>query len=111
MLHVTLRCLALIALAVLFTLQQVYEPLVTIWVALGEFFHCVSFVLLLDLLITNRGFRGLSIKTQICFLLVYWFRYVDSFFADHPNHWIKVNKSLACSLQAMSPALPSVAFS
>lgn len=89
MLHVTLRWLALIALAVLFILQQVYAPLVTIWVALGEFLHCVSFVLLLDLLITNKGFKGLSIKTQICFLLVYWFRYFDSFFAEHSNHWIK----------------------
>lgn len=88
----TLRWLALIALAVLFILQQVYEPLVTIWVALGEFFHCASFVLLVDLLITNRGFRGLSVKTQICFLFVYWFRYFDSFFTEHPNHWIKALK-------------------
>ncbi|CDJ38740.1 ER lumen protein retaining receptor, related [Eimeria tenella] len=92
MLHVTLRWLALIALAVLFILQQLYEPLVTIWVALGEFFHCASFVLLLDLLISNRGFKGLSVKTQILFLLVYWFRYFDSFFTDHPNHWIKALK-------------------
>lgn len=90
MLHLTLRWLALIALALLFILQQVYEPLVTIWVALGEFFHCASFVLLVDLLITNRGFKGLSVKTQICFLFVYWFRYFDSFFTEHPNHWIKV---------------------
>ncbi|OEH73930.1 kdel endoplasmic reticulum proteinretention receptor 2 [Cyclospora cayetanensis] len=92
MLHVTLRWLALITLAVLFILQQVFEPLVTIWVALGEFFHCVSFILLLDLLITNKGYKGLSIKTQLCFLLVYWFRYLDNFFTDHPNHWIKVLK-------------------
>ncbi|KAL8438491.1 hypothetical protein Efla_002241 [Eimeria flavescens] len=92
MLHAALRWLALIALAVLFILQQVYVPLVTIWVALGEFFHCASFVLLLDLLITNKGFKGLSVKTQICFLLVYWFRYFDSFFAEHPNHWIKALK-------------------
>ncbi|KAL8270580.1 hypothetical protein Esti_005479 [Eimeria stiedai] len=92
MLHVTLRWLALIALAILFILQQVYEPLVTVWVALGEFFHCASFVLLIDLLITNKGLRGLSVKTQICFLLVYWFRYFDSFFAEHPNHWIKALK-------------------
>lgn len=89
--------LGLSALAVLFILQQVYVPLVTVWVALAEFFHCSSFLLLLHLLLTNGGFRGLSVKTQLLFAVVYWSRYVDSFFAVHPNHWIKVRGRQSCA--------------
>nr|PIL97740.1 putative KDEL endoplasmic reticulum proteinretention receptor 2 (KDELR2) [Toxoplasma gondii COUG] len=88
MLQTWIRLLTLMAVAALFIVQQVSYPLVTVWVALGEYLHCASYVLLLDLIITNRGLKGLSVKTQICFLFVHWFRYFDSFFSTHPNHWI-----------------------
>ncbi|CBZ49595.1 er lumen protein retaining receptor 2, related [Neospora caninum Liverpool] len=88
MLQMWIRLLTLMAVAALFIVQQVAYPLVTVWVALGEYLHCASYVLLLDLVITNRGLKGLSVKTQICFLFVHWFRYCDSFFTAHSNHWI-----------------------
>ncbi|PFH32410.1 putative KDEL endoplasmic reticulum proteinretention receptor 2 (KDELR2) [Besnoitia besnoiti] len=88
MLQTWIRLLTLMGVAALFIVQQVFYPLVTVWVALGEYLHCMSYVLLLDLIVTNRGLKGLSVKTQICFLFVHWFRYLDSFFTTHHNHWI-----------------------
>eukprot|EP00920_Eleutheroschizon_duboscqi_P037106 GHVT01088877.1.p1 GENE.GHVT01088877.1~~GHVT01088877.1.p1 ORF type:complete len:400 (+),score=75.39 GHVT01088877.1:764-1963(+) len=84
------RVICIMLLATLFIVQQVLHRLVTVWVTIGEFLHCVSYLLLVELFATNKGLKGISAKTQVAFLLVHWLRYVDSIVEPswHQNTWI-----------------------
>eukprot|EP00922_Rhytidocystis_sp_ex-Travisia-forbesii_P003864 GHVS01005591.1.p1 GENE.GHVS01005591.1~~GHVS01005591.1.p1 ORF type:complete len:413 (-),score=61.03 GHVS01005591.1:1248-2486(-) len=83
-----IRSIMLMLVATLFIVQQIYDPLSTIFLPIGEYFHSISYLLLAELLWINRGLKGISVKTQALFYVVHWTRYFDAFYHPHRSTYI-----------------------
>ncbi|KAF8821264.1 putative KDEL endoplasmic reticulum proteinretention receptor 2 (KDELR2) [Cardiosporidium cionae] len=71
------RLIALLSILFFFVLFSILSPLATAWLSIAEFLHVCSFVFLFELLYKNKGWKGISFKSQYLVILMALTRYFD----------------------------------
>ncbi|KAF8817958.1 putative KDEL endoplasmic reticulum proteinretention receptor 2 (KDELR2) [Cardiosporidium cionae] len=71
------RWSALLVILFVFVIFSILFPLATVWLSVAEYLHLCSYVFLAELLYKNKGWKGISYKSQYLVILMVITRYFD----------------------------------